>query len=326
MLDTPFTRLLRLRVPLQLAPLPFHNAPDLAVAVAEAGGLGMVGLPLHPADAVVAVLESLSARTTGVLGANFLVPFLDRACVEAAASRVRVVEFFYGEPAADLVAIVHAGGGLAAWQVGSCREAVAAEQAGCDFVIAQGVEAGGHVRGRIGLLPLLAEVLEAVRCPVVAAGGIGGPRELAAVLAAGAAGARMGTRFLAASEANVHPLYRERLIEARAEDTVLTEAFAAMWPNAPHRVLRSSVAAAASFDGEVLGTITTAVGPFTVPRNGVVSPTRETTGTIDAMALYAGESVSAVRRVQPAAEIVRELTEGAAALLSRAQPPGGGDH
>jgi NAD(P)H-dependent flavin oxidoreductase YrpB (nitropropane dioxygenase family) len=315
-LDTAFTRLLQLRVPLQLAPLPFHNVPDLAVAVADAGGLGMVGLPLHPPDVVAALLDGWKARTTGALGVNFLVPFLDRACVEAAVGRVRVIEFFYGDPDPDLVAVAHDGGTLAAWQVGSGREAVAAEKAGCDFVIAQGVEAGGHVRGRIGLLPLLAEVLDAVRCPVVAAGGIGGPRELAAVLAAGASGARMGTRFLAASEANIHPSYLQLLKEARAEDTVLTEAFSTMWPNAPHRVLRSSVDAAAAFAGEVVGTLPTPNGPFPVPRYGVASPTRETTGTVEAMALYAGESVGAVRRVQPAAEIVRELVDGAAALLS----------
>jgi NAD(P)H-dependent flavin oxidoreductase YrpB (nitropropane dioxygenase family) len=318
MLDTAFTRLLQLQVPLQLAPLPFHGMPDLAVAVADAGGLGMVGLPLYPPEAIPAALDVFNGRTVGALGVNFLVPFLDRACLEAAASRVRVIEFFYGEPDPDLVGVAHAGGALASWQVGSCREAMAAEQAGCDFVIAQGVEAGGHVRGRSGLLPLLAEVLENVRCPVLAAGGIGGPRELAAVLAAGASGARLGTRFLAASEANVHPSYRQLLMEARAEDTVLTEAFSVMWPDAPHRVLRSSVDAAAAFEGEVVGTIPTVVGPFPVPRNGVISPTRETTGKIEAMALYAGESVSAVRCVQPAAEIVRELVEGAEALLSRA--------
>jgi NAD(P)H-dependent flavin oxidoreductase YrpB (nitropropane dioxygenase family) len=317
-LDTAFTRLLRLRVPLQLAPLPFHNVPDLAVAVADAGGLGMVGLPLHPPDAVAALLDGLKSRTNGALGVNFLVPFLDRACVEAAASRVRVVDFFYGDPDAELVAMVHDGGALAAWQVGSSREAAAAERAGCDFVIAQGMEAGGHVRGRIGLLPLLAEVLEAVRCPVVAAGGIGGARELAAVLAAGASGARLGTRFLAAREANIHPSYLQLLQQARAEDTVLTEVFSTRWPNAPHRVLRSSVDAAMAFAGEVVGTLPTPNGAFPVPRYGVASPTRETTGTVQAMALYAGESVGAVRRVQPAAEIVKELTDGAAAFLSRA--------
>jgi len=319
MLETAFTRLLELRVPLQLAPLPFHNVPDLAVAVADAGGLGMVGLPLLSPGGVAAILDDLKRRTAGVVGVNFLMPFLDRACLKAAASRVRVVEFFYGDPDPELVAVAHAGGALAAWQTGSCQEAVAAEQAGCDFIVAQGVEAGGHVRGRVGLLPLLAEVLEKVRCPVVAAGGIGGARELAAVLAAGASGARMGTRFLAATEANVHPSYRELLIASRAEDTVLTEAFSTMWPNAPHRVLRSSVEAAAAFQGDVVANLPLPEGSFPVPRSGVASPTRETTGTIEAMSLYAGESVSAVRRVQPAAEIVRELVEGAEARLRALQ-------
>jgi nitronate monooxygenase len=196
------------------------------------------------------------------------------------------------------------------------EEARAAEAAGCDFLIAQGVEAGGHVRGRSGLLPLLAQVLEAVGCPVLAAGGIAGPRELAAVLGAGAAGARLGTRMLGASEANVHPRYRELLFAARAEDTILTEAFSVGWPNAPHRVLRSAVAAAQAQREEVVGTLPTPGGPVPIPRLGVISPTRETSGSIEAMSLYAGEGVGALRRLEPAADIVRAIATGAEALLA----------
>jgi len=319
MFATPFTALVGLRVPVQLAPLPLHNVPALALAVAEAGGLGMLGLPLHSPDAVASTLDELGNRTTGALGVNFLVPFLDRGCIEAAASRVRVVEFFYGEPDAELVQLAHAGGALAAWQVGSCDEAIAAESAGCDFVVAQGIEAGGHVRGHLGLLPLLAQVLDEVGCPVVAAGGIGGPRELAAVLTSGAAGARLGTRLLAAAEANVHPDYLERLLAACAEDTVLTETFSAQWPNAPHRVLRSCIEAAERCDDEVVATLPLPGGPFPVPRLGVVSPSREVEGDVAAMALYAGQSVGSIRRVEPASEILRDLFEGAEALLGRVQ-------
>jgi NAD(P)H-dependent flavin oxidoreductase YrpB (nitropropane dioxygenase family) len=200
--------------------------------------------------------------------------------------------------------------------VGSLEEARAAEAAGCDFVVAQGTEAGGHVRGRSGLLPLLAELLDAVSCPVLAAGGIAGPRELAAVLAAGAAGARLGTRMLAASEADVHPRYRELLFAARAEDTVLTEAFSVGWPDAPHRVLRSALAAAQALRHDVAGTLPTAGGPVPIPRLGVISPTRETSGSIEAMSLYAGEGVGALRRLEPAAEIVDAIASGAEALLA----------
>jgi NAD(P)H-dependent flavin oxidoreductase YrpB (nitropropane dioxygenase family) len=314
-LETSFTRLLGLRAPLQLAALPFHGTSDLAAAFADAGGLGMVGLPLDGPEAVASRLDELRARTKGAIGIGFLMPFLERECVAAAASRARVVEFFYGEPDAGLVELGHAGGALVSWQVGSPEEARAAEGAGCDFLIAQGTEAGGHVRGRSGLLPLLAEVLEAVSCPVLAAGGIAGPRELAAVLAAGAAGARLGTRMLAASEANVHPRYRALLFAARAGDTVLTDAFSVGWPDAPHRVLRSALVAAQALRDPVAGSLPTAGGPVPIPRFGVLSPTRETSGSVEAMSLYAGEGVGALRHLEPAADIVRNIAAGAETLL-----------
>jgi NAD(P)H-dependent flavin oxidoreductase YrpB (nitropropane dioxygenase family) len=184
------------------------------------------------------------------------------------------------------------------------------------LIAAQGVEAGGHVRGRIGLLALLDQVLDAVAVPVIAAGGIGSPRTMAAALSAGAAGVRIGTLFVAAEESAAHPAYKEALITALPEDTVLTEAFSLMWPDAPHRVLRSCVEAAAALpaDGVVGQTV---VGDIVLPlpRFAVPAPTRTTTGKVEAMPHYAGESVGAVKAVRPAAEILRELVDGAAALL-----------
>ena len=154
-------------------------------------------------------------------------PFLDDAVVEAAAPQVRVVEFFYGDPEVRLVERVHSAGALADWQVGSVDEAKAAEQAGCDFIVAQGIEAGGHIRGTIGLLALLDEVLDQVEIPVLGAGGIGGARTMAAVLAAGAAGVRVGTRFVATTESAAHRDYIDALVGACAADTVYTTAFSA---------------------------------------------------------------------------------------------------
>jgi NAD(P)H-dependent flavin oxidoreductase YrpB (nitropropane dioxygenase family) len=289
----------------------------LAAAVAEAGGLGMVGAALVPAPALAASLEELARRTRGAFGVNFLVPFLDLDAVDAAASRARVVELFYGAPDAGLVQRVKRSGALAAWQVGSAEEAAAAERAGCDFVVAQGVEAGGHVRGTIGLLPLLSEVLGRVRVPVVAAGGLGTARAVAAVLAAGAGAARVGTRFVAATESDAHPSYVDALVSAGAEDTVYTEAFSGMWPNAPHRVLRSCVAAAQAAPEGTIGEIELGGRKLPLPRFAVPCPTRATSGRTEAMALYAGESVGAVRGRETAAEIVRELVEGAERLLRR---------
>ena len=187
------------------------TTPELVAAVADAGGLGMLGAAGLASSLLDRLLDDLSERTRGAFGVNFLMPFLDPDAVSVAARRARVVEFFYGEPDAALVSRGRAGGALVGWQVGSLAEAIAAERAGCDFIVVQGTEAGGHVRGDTSLLPLLSRVLDAVRVPVVAAGGIATARDLAAVLAAGAGAARVGTRFVASSESGAHPAYVKAL-------------------------------------------------------------------------------------------------------------------
>jgi len=203
---------------------------------------------------------------------------------------------------------------------------VAADRAGCDLIVAQGIEAGGHVRGKIGLLALLGQVLPAVRVPVVAAGGIGTGRAMAAALASGASAVRVGTRFVAAEESDAHPSYVKKLISAEAKDTVLTEAFSANWPNAPHRVLRSSLEAAQKLQGDVVGERAYAWEPnvrVPVPRFTSLVPLKTHTGEIDAMPHWAGESVEGVTKIQPARDIVRELAGEAEELLRRWSAPSG---
>jgi NAD(P)H-dependent flavin oxidoreductase YrpB (nitropropane dioxygenase family) len=317
-IHTAFTKLVGATAPIQLAGMGGMATPDLVVAVADAGGLGMLGAAGVPAPALEALLDEIGARTRGAFGVNFLMPFLEAPCVEVAARRARVVEFFYGAPDAALIELAHAGGALASWQVGSVEEAADAERRGCDLVVVQGTEAGGHVRGRASLLPLLSAALDAVRVPVVAAGGVATARSLAAVLACGAGAARIGTRFLASSETNAHPAYVKALLDASAEDTCLTEAFAVPWPDAPHRVLRSAIAAAEALPDGVIGEESVGGDALPIPRFSVVPPTRATTGHVEAMALYAGESVANVTRVRPAREIVAELVAGAELLLRSA--------
>jgi NAD(P)H-dependent flavin oxidoreductase YrpB (nitropropane dioxygenase family) len=318
-LATSFTELVGCEVPIQQAGMGGASAPELAAAVSNAGGLGMLSASAGNVLADVnAALEATAGRPVGI---NFLMPFFDRAVLEAVASRVRLVDWFWGEPDAELVGIAHDAGALAAWQVGTRDEAVAAADAGCDLIIAQGIEAGGHVRGTIGLLPLLDAVLGAVEVPVVAAGGIGTGRGLAAVLAAGAAAARVGTRFVATLESGAHPRYKEALVSAGAADTVLTEAFGIWWPGAPHRVLRSAVEAADALADDPAGQVTGAGDPLSIPRFAVTPPTRATRGHIDAMALYAGQSVGAVAAIPAAAEVVREIVADAERLLNQFRDP-----
>ena len=315
MIATSFTKLVGIDAPIQLASMPGVTTPELVAAVADAGGLGMLGAPLMPPPVLEETLDELARRTRGAVGVNFLMPFLDGDCLAVASRRARLIEFFYGDPDAALVERARAGGALVGWQVGSAPEAAAAERAGCDYVVAQGTEAGGHVRGTTSLLPLLSLVLDAVRVPVVAAGGIATGRSLAAVLAAGAGAGRVGTRFVAARESGAHPEYVARLLAASAADTCLTEAFSVMWPNAPHRVLRSAVDAAQSLADEIVGEFPYAGQVMAIPRLSAIVPTAGTTGRIDAMALYAGESVDNVTSVRPAAEIVADMVGGAERLL-----------
>jgi len=329
MLRTRFTELVGCSVPIQLAGMGNTGIPRLAAAVTAAGGLGTVSVYDTPPSAVADALGRLRSQVAGPLCANLMLHFVDPADVEpvvTAAAQARVVDFFYTDPDPRLVALVHRHGALASWQVGSREEALAAEAAGCDFLIAQGTEAGGHVRGRIGLLALLDEVLEAVAVPVLAAGGIASGRTLAAVLAAGADGARIGTRFLAAEEASAHPVYLDALCGARAQDTVHTEAFRVGWSiTAPHRLLRSCVTAAEAFSGEVVGEAMHALTGerYPVARFGCDGINADFRGEIAAMSLWAGEGVGRVTRVQPAAEIVRDLVSEAEVLLRRWGLPAG---
>jgi NAD(P)H-dependent flavin oxidoreductase YrpB (nitropropane dioxygenase family) len=315
---TSFTKRVGVSAPIQQAAMPGITTPELVAAVADAGGLGMIPAPLLSAPALEAAIEQLAAKTQGVFGVNFLIPFLDPACLAVAARRARVVEFFYGDPDTALIERARAFGALVSWQVGSLAEAEAAERAGCDFIVVQGTEAGGHVRGDTSLHPLLSVVLERIRIPVVAAGGIATARGLAGVLACGAAAARLGTRFVAAAESGAHPAYVKALLAASASDTCLTRAFSVMWPNAPHRVLRSAIEAAQALTEGVIGEMKLGEQTMPVERFSALAPTIGTTGHIEAMALYAGESVSDVNSVQPAAVIIAELVAGAERLLQEA--------
>jgi nitronate monooxygenase len=260
-------------------------------------------IPNPSADEAEAHIRSARETTSGPIGVGFLIPFLTREAVEAAGRMADVVEFFYGQPDADLMSLAKRHGAVVGWQCGSSSEAAAAVAAGCDFVVAQGTEAGGHIRGRQRLEDVLRESLAAVDRPVVAAGGIGSPRRVAELLRAGASAVRIGTRFVAARESNAHPEYVAALIAATAGDTVITEAFGRDWSNAPHRVLRSALLAAEAFSGEIVAT----VGEREVPPLASAPPTVATRGTISAMALYAGTSVDDVSHRQTASEIVAEL-------------------
>src|SRR2546425_4844394 len=203
MLKTRFTDLTGRKVPIQQAAIGGLARPQLATAISDAGGLGMAYAGSFDPNQMIEVFEDMRHRTSGVFGANFLIPeaFVSdlneiREQVETASKLVKVVEFFYRQPDPSLVDLVHQGGALASWQVGSNEEAVAAAEAGCDMIVAQGVEAGGDGRGEGRLLTLLGQGLGSFKGPVVAAGGLGWGSSLGGVLAGGGFRGRSGEAFI----------------------------------------------------------------------------------------------------------------------------------
>ncbi len=315
MIETDFTKLVKCDFPIQQAPMGKGTAtPSLASAVANAGGLGMLSLTGYNSDTIESLVQETRKLTSKKVGANFLLyDSIDVESIEAAAGLVDVVDFFWGKPDEKLVNIVKQAGAIASWQVGSKEEAMLAQDAGCDFIIAQSIEAGGHVRGKSELMPFLEEVIGAVTIPVLASGGVGSGASLASAISVGASGVRCGTRFLAAFETAAHPDYVDALIEADSADTVYTDRFSIGWPDAPHRVLRSSLLAAMSYEGQFVGTST---DPNTgqireIPKFGAVELHNGIKGNIKAMPHWAGTTVECISKRQSVAEIIDEMIYGA---------------
>lgn len=283
--------------------------PELAGAVARAGALGMLcEFDVEPSSE--RMRRAVSLAGDGSIGMGFFGHWMndDLETFERAADVLRVVEIFWSAPDASLVDRARrSGDALVAWQVGSATDALAAQDAGCDFVVAQGTEAGGHVRGTTSRDVLLQAVLGTVSIPVVVAGGIANAAGVAHAIDAGASAVRVGTAFVATHESGGHPAYIKALLAARSDDTVLTTAFSEGWPDAPHRVLTSALAAAEAYDGQVVGEAGEAAARYPVPRFSVATPDRNVTGHVEAMALYAGTGVGNVSTIGPASELVSEL-------------------
>lgn len=303
--------------------------PELAAAVSAAGACGVLGGSSVPPDVLRERIRAVRARTDRPFGVNLLLhqPQLAQmdVCVE---ERVPLVVTFWGD-AAPFVERARGSATKVFHQVGSLSEASEAAAAGVDAVIAQGSEAGGHVKGRIALAALLPEVVDALRpLPVLASGGIGDGRGIAAALLLGAVGVSLGTRFVASEEAHTVREYKERIVRAGAEDTVYSEfLFDGMWPDAPHRALRNGVvraweAAGSPPAGQRPGEGTTIARAkrangteVDVKRYSSFMLTPEIAVDIEEAPLWAGQSVALIHDIRPAGDIVRELVREADALL-----------
>jgi nitronate monooxygenase len=278
-------------------------------------------------DEIEATLGRTAALTDKPFGVNLILRTEQeerlRRCLGGGA---RIISFFWGDPA-PLVPIAHAAGALVMHTVGSAAEARRVVDAGVDIVVAQGWEAGGHVWGDVATLALVPAVVDAVApTPVVAAGGIGDGRGLAAVLTLGASAGWLGTRFVMTTEVAAHPRYRELLADAAETSTLHSSLFDGGWPDAPHRTLRNSTigmweAAGRPPPGQRPGEgdrLATDPTGDAVARYDSTSPRAALDGEIEALSLWAGQSVGLVDDVRPIREVVETLAAEAVAALELA--------
>lgn len=293
---------------------------ELAAAVSAAGGLGTIAV--NGAAPIARELRAARQLTDRPLAVNILLPFARRDWFEAAAAADAVVTF-WGRPRRRTP-------GIWLHQCGSVEETRAAHAAGADAAIVQGVEAGGHVRGRLPALELLERARATLppEFPLLLAGGIAERTDVARALEAGAVAAVAGTRFLLSEESRAHPEYARRLLGA--EETILTELFGAGWP-APHRVVANAATARWLRDDPRGPALTRALnrcsGPAARwltaaaqlrlaraqrPGSRLLSPAGPTDDgpdtLVDAGPLYAGETVARIGEIRPAAELVAALT------------------
>jgi NAD(P)H-dependent flavin oxidoreductase YrpB (nitropropane dioxygenase family) len=332
-MHTPLCDLLGIEYPiLSVGFSPMAARAELVSAVSNAGGFGVLAQIVDP-DGIRVEADRTRRLTDRPFGFNiiiargeeedFRVQVIAMIAAAAGASATAVV-LFWGDPA-PYVKPAHDAGAKVLIQVGSVDEAEAAAEAGVDAIIAQGIEAGGHVRGSTSIWELLPAVAARVApLPVLAAGGIGDGAGLGRALGLGAAGVSLGTRFVASDEANIHIDYKRRVVAATAADTVYTpDLYYVGWPGAPHRSLRNKTYAeweaagrppigSRPGEGESIGRRGLSSGDVVEwPRYSVGIANSDFKGDVEYSPLWAGESCSVVNDIKPAAQIVADLVREA---------------
>ena len=326
-LATDFTSLAGIDLPIVQAPIGSASTPELVAAVSNAGGLGVLSLTWRSPNEARELIHQTKSLTDKPFGINLVLLWdpAERLTI-ALEEGVPVISLSWGDPG-PWIEQIHAAGALLVHMVGTTAAAVAARNAGADAIVAQGYEASGHVEGQTSIMALLPELVDAVApVPVLAAGGIGDGRGLAAALCLGASGVWMGTRFLLSDEADAHRDYQGWLLNAGASDTIHTTLFRGGWPqNTPLRTLPNHSLqlweeagrpepGRGPGEGDVIGHTSRGIP---IMRYHDDFPGARTTGDIESMVLYAGESVGVMHELIPAADIVRSVADQAQSVLSR---------
>jgi len=305
-----------LKIPILQAPI--EATAGLAAAVSNAGGMGSVQGTWSAPDEAAALVEGILSKTTNPFFVNYVLSFTPNSLDAVIEAGAPAVTFSWGIDR-GLIEHAHKKNVVVGIQIGSLEGAKAAILSGADFIICQGVEAGGHVQSTTALANLLPQVLDSVgEIPVFAAGGLANAEDIGLALRQGARGAMLGTRFLATKESDAHQLYKNAIIASDGTDTVYTVCFDGGWPQAPHRVIRNQTLK----DWEAAGCPPQGKRPregdivasdsfgYEVKRYASDYPSVfYEESLMDDMALYAGMGCSKINDIPNASELVRKLWE-----------------
>lgn len=302
-------------VPILQAPIGSAAGPALAAAVSEAGGLGALALTWASPSNARDLVQEVKRRTVNPFQVNYVLTFEVASLVAALEAGAPIITFSWGLPNAE-VAVVRSYGAKFGVQVSTRDGAKRALDLGADFLICQGVEAGGHVQATQSLWKVLPEICEeAGPLSVIAAGGLATGRDIARALSCGAVAGMLGTRFLASAESLAHQAFKQMLLNAKSEDSTLTQCFDLGWPYALHRVLRNKTlndweAAGCPPSGRRPGegdVVAVSSEGKQVMRYADTPPIAGMTGALDQLCLYAGTGCGQIHDVPAAGELVARL-------------------
>jgi len=350
--DSRIQNLLGIDLPILLAPMAGAALSELAIAVAEAGGLGALPGAMLSADQVRTEMGKIRERTSCPINLNFFchqqpnvetkqeaawrerlapyyvelgidlnlpspsstrMPFDEAMCDLVAELKPEVVSFHFGLPKNELLARSRATGAKILPSATTVAEARWLEDHGCDAIIAQGYEAGGHrgmfltqdVSTQVGTMALVPQVVDAVKVPVIATGGIADARGIAAALALGASAVQLGTAYLLCPEARIGPVHRQALRNATDDQTVLTNVFSGRAARGiVNRIIRE------------LGPISELAPPFPMA-SGAITPLRmksENLGSEDFAQMWSGQSAHLGQEL-PARALTKQLAAETLAKL-----------
>ncbi|USY27049.1 nitronate monooxygenase [Alcaligenes sp. 1735tsa3] len=295
------TQMCGVQYPIFLAGMAAISGPQLVAAVANAGGMGVLGgLRLAPLM-LRKWLRETRALTDQPFGVNVVPQFGGPEVFEAQfqvilQERPRILSLFYAEDySADMIPRAKDAGMIVMVQTGTVALARKAIAHGADIIVAQGSEGGGHLnRGTIGLMSLLPAILDCAQGrPVLAAGGITTRQDVRAAMSLGASGVLVGTAFLASEESNAHPLYKQKILEASTDDTEYRTGYSFGWTyGTPHRVIPNRD------KWNVLRLV--GGGARAIDKDRMARK----------LSLYAGQGVGKIHSIVPAAERVAELALG----------------